>query len=99
MARTVIVAFGCVAILAAGIDDSIAAATVTTDDDYAAALDNEYLLHEPAAPQMVERQLRVVARCGSISISEGTSKRAAAAAIAAHLRSLPRDVSPLIMRC
>jgi hypothetical protein len=98
MARTVIVTVCWVAIVVACIDDSIAARTVTMDDDYAAALDNDYLSVQPTTPHLVERQM-VASLGGSNSTSLEIPRRAAAAAIAAHFRSLPRDVSPLIMRC
>jgi hypothetical protein len=99
MARTVTVTVCWVAILIACVDDSIAARTVTPDDDHLAALDNDYLSNQPTPQQLVEHTLELVPPCDRTFTSSETPRRAAAAAFTAHFRHEPRDVRPLIMRC
>ncbi len=91
-------AFGCVAILVACVDDSIAAGTLTVDDNCAAALDNDYLSDQPTTPQRVERQLHLDPQFGSTVTSLQIPRRVVAVLVA-HFRFEPRDVFPLIMRC
>jgi hypothetical protein len=98
MARTVIAAFCCVAILVACVDDSIAARTVTVDDDYASLVDNDYLSAQPSTQRLLERELQFISPLGSISISLETPG-CAVASVAVHFGSESPDVFPLIMQC
>jgi hypothetical protein len=97
MTRTLVVAFCCLCIFVTCVDDSIAAWTVTMDDVYAAAADNDYLSDQPTT-QLVEGQLQLIALCASNFTSLAATRRAAAA-VAAHLPFEARDVFPLIMQC
>ena len=97
MARTrvLITAICCGAIFVAMVDDSIAAYTVTLDDDFAAAFDNDYLSVEPSPTQLLVLEFESTPICGPTSPPTKHWVPPTENGFFAE----PLDVLPIIMQC